>query len=146
MFDTEDDLTQTPVETARGPRTTLWVLRIIALLTSVAVLAQPVLAGSYLDGEVDAIATHGTNGVMILGLIFVQGIAALIYMTAGRGKGWPLLVNVPLWFGTGIQIGMGHSANLAVHVPLGIAIVIAQLGITVWLFTHSARNARRKLT
>ncbi|MDT3442613.1 hypothetical protein QOZ89_23885 [Pseudofrankia sp. BMG5.37] len=44
-----------------GPRVTLHVLRVVAVLHSLAFLGQPVFAGRYLEGDIDALALHDAN-------------------------------------------------------------------------------------
>lgn len=114
----------------------------LATITAVMVLAQPVLAGIYLDGNVRAIVAHGTNAHLMYLPMFAQLIAALLYRTVGRGKGWPLHATAVLLFVGGMQIGFGYGSFLAAHVPLGIAILACQLGITIWLWTPAAARPR----
>ena len=46
----------------RRPGLALWPLRAALAAHLLAVLVQPVLAGLYLTGDVDAIDLHATNG------------------------------------------------------------------------------------
>lgn len=133
-----------------GPRITLWTLRLFAVLTTTATLAQPLLAGAYLDGSVKAILVHGNNGHLLLVLVFAQLIAAIPYRFAGRGAGWPLHASITLLIAVNLQLGFGYGRLLTAHLPLGIAILACQLGITIWLWSPAARRAhprrrRRKL-
>lgn len=121
-----------------GPRATLWLLRGVALVAAVAVGAQPVLAGVFLGGESDAITVHSANATALLLLAMLQTVLAVLYAWPGGGRRWPILVGVVLFQGLGIQTGMGHERVLAIHVPLGVALVLAQLAFTAWLFTRRA--------
>ena len=57
------------VSTVRsGPRITLGLLRLVVTAHLVAVLAQPVFAGRYLTGDVDAITVHGAVGSALAAL------------------------------------------------------------------------------
>ena len=49
----------------RRPRTSLWALRIVITVLLLAVLAQPVLAGLFLTGDIDAISVHGLFGELL---------------------------------------------------------------------------------
>jgi hypothetical protein len=130
---------------AGGPRATLWLLRVVALLHAGLVVGQPVLAGIYLSGRFDALATHSLNAGLVILTCMWQFVAAVLYVLPGRGRGWPVLVTALLFFGEGIQTGMGYAGKLAVHLPLGVAVVTAQVVFVVWLFRSGARRSRRGL-
>lgn len=132
--------TSTPVR--RGPTLTLWLLRAVIGVHLAAVLAQSVLAGRYLTGDVDAITVHGIlgNGLAVLGMFTVA--ATVLYVVGGRGKLWVAPVGVALFLADGIQIGAGYTRNLGLHVPLGVAIVVASVLLTVWAWSPSAGRAR----
>lgn len=124
--------------------TTLWLLRATLLLHAALALAQPVSAGSYLSGNFDVLATHDSIGVLLVPATVVWGAAAVGHVAANRGAGWPLLLFVPVVFmAEGIQVGMGHQRNLAVHIPLGVLIVLTAVLLAAWSFTSWARPQRR---
>jgi hypothetical protein len=127
------------------PGASLWTLRGVALVHAAAVVGQPLLAGRYLGGDVDSLAVHSLNGSLLPVLTMLQGIAALVYVWPGGGRGWPFLWTFLLFFAEGIQIGLGHSRQLAIHLPLGVGIVLVQVLLTVWLFRSGARRPRRHL-
>jgi hypothetical protein len=108
----------------------------------VAVLAQPVLAGRYLTGDVDAIEVHGLVGSLLslVAMALIAGAAG--YVLAGRGRLWVFPVMVLLFLAEGLQIGAGHSRELQVHVPLGVAIVVAAVLLAAWVWTPSAARPR----
>ncbi len=132
--------TLTPVR--RGPTLTLWLLRAVIGVHLLVVLAQPVLAGWYLTGDVDAITVHGVlgSGLAVLGLFTIA--ATLLYVLGGRGRLWVAPVGVVLFLADGIQIGAGYERNLGLHVPLGVAIIVASVLLTVWAWSPSAGRAR----
>ena len=126
----------------RRPRASLWTLRFLLTAHLVAVLAQPVLAGLFLTGDVDAIEVHGLVG-SLLALVAMSLVAgALAYVVGGRGRLWVLPVTVLLFLVEGFQIGVGHSRALEVHVPLGVAIVVAAVLLAAWVWTPSAARPR----
>jgi hypothetical protein len=126
----------------RTPRLSLWFLRTVLTVHLVAVLAQPVLAGLFLTGDVDAITVHGTIGtfVVLFGLVVVA--ATIAYVLGGRGRLWVLPVAVVLFLAEGFQVGMGYSRQLQIHVPLGVAIVTTAVLLAVWVWSPSARRPR----
>ncbi|MFD5134511.1 hypothetical protein [Streptomyces olindensis] len=114
------------------------------MLHAALALAQPVSAGSYLSGDFDILATHSSIGLLLLAATAVWGAAALAHVVANRGAGWPLILFLPVVFmAEGVQIGMGHQRNLAVHIPLGVLIVLTAVLLTAWSFTSWARPKRR---
>lgn len=127
----------------RGPRVTAWLLTAALTLQGLVAVAQPVLIGGYLDGIVDLVGVHGTNGTALLGVTMLAGLAAIARVFPGRGSLWPVVALTVLWFAEGIQVGMGFSRVLAVHVPLGVAIVGVCVALAVWSWTPAARRPRR---
>jgi hypothetical protein len=125
-----------------GPRITLGLLRLVVTAHLVAVLAQPVLAGRYLTGDVDAITVHGAVGSALAALDLLVIAAAALYVVGGRGRMWVLPAAVLLFVAVGLQIGMGYARQLGVHVPLGVGIVTASVLLTAWVWTPSARRPR----
>ena len=134
------DVATRPART--GPLITLWLLRLAVTAHLVAVLAQPILAGRYLTGDVDAITAHGAVGTALAALDLLVIAAAALYVTGGRGALWVLPAAVLLFLAVGLQIGMGFARRLGVHVPLGVGIVTASVLLTAWVWAPSARRAR----
>ncbi|MFI5711850.1 hypothetical protein [Kribbella sp. NPDC051620] len=114
------------------------------LLHAVLVAAQPILAGYFLSGEVDAMAWHGPIGSSLFLIAFIQLVAAILYWRPGRGRLWPALVTIGLIVAELTQVVFGYQQNFAVHVPLGTAIVITVLWMTVWSFRSTARREVKK--
>ena len=132
-----------PMPPAR-PRVSRWVLTVVILVHAAVAGAQPVLAGSYFEGNVDAIVRHGLNGSLLPLLSMIQFGAAVLFWRPGRGPGWPALATAGLFFAEGIQIGMGYSRSLAIHIPLGVAIVDTLVAMAIWALTwRPGRGARR---
>ncbi|HEX6355613.1 hypothetical protein [Actinophytocola sp.] len=128
---------------APGPRATLWTLRVLAVLHALSAIAQPLLAGIYLDGDVDALAVHEINATVVSGLGVCQLVAAIVYVWAGRGRAWPLYASLGLVLAEQVQVGLGYERIVAIHIPLGVSIIAMQILLTVWLFRASARRSRR---
>ncbi|MET9021314.1 hypothetical protein ABZV93_15125 [Actinopolymorpha sp. NPDC004070] len=134
------DLLQTPPGTR--PRRSLLVLRITALVTAAVFFLQPVLAGSYLSGDVGALGTHETNAHVVTSTTFVQLVAALVYAWRGRGRWWPAALSAALLVAAETQVFLGYAQTLLVHVPLGVGLVLTQILFTWWLLGSHARRAR----
>ncbi|HVL85799.1 MAG TPA: hypothetical protein VM367_16150, partial [Pseudonocardia sp.] len=116
------------------PGVTLWSLRAAVTVDLLAVLAQPVLAGRYLTGDVDAIAVHRAvgSGLAALGLVTIG--AALLHVTAGRGPLWVLPVAVGYFLALGLQLGMGFARQMRLHVPLGSVLVVGTVLLAIWVW------------
>jgi hypothetical protein len=137
-----DTFVRPPAALTRRPRVSLWTLRVLLTAHLAAVLGQPVLAGLFLTGDVDAIEVHGLVG-SLLALVAMSLIAgALAYVIGGHGRLWVLPATVLLFLAEGIQIGMGYSRHLEVHVPLGVAIVVTAVLLAAWVWTPSAARPR----
>jgi hypothetical protein len=131
-----------PAAPVRRPRITLWTLRLVLSVHLLAVLAQPVLAGRYLTGDVDAMAAHGLVGSLLALVAMVVIAAALAYVLVGRGPLWILPVAVLLFLADGFQIGFGYDRELDLHLPLGVGIVVAAVLLTAWAWTPVAARPR----
>jgi len=126
-----------------GPRATLTVLRVLAVLHTAGAVMQPMLAGVYLGGDVDALAVHELNAHVVTGLGFFQLVAAIVFVWRGRGRFWPLWASLAICLAVQAQVVMGYEGVVAVHLPLGVSIIAMQILFTVWLFRAAARTARR---
>jgi len=121
------------------PRLTLWLLRAVLAAHLLAVLVQPVLAGYYLTGDVDAIGWHAAIGSTLAAVALLVIAAAVGYVLVRRGGWWLLAVAVLLFLADGFQIGMGYERALEIHVPLEVAIVVGSVLLAGWSFTPAAR-------
>lgn len=110
------------------------LMRVIVSFYAVAVFLQPVLAGQFLAGNFDMVAVHNANGTLILLLTVLTTVAAILQWRPGRGPAWPVLACAALFPITGLQIGMGHARSLAVHIPLGVSLVLIAMVLLVWVW------------
>ena len=115
-----------------GPRRTRWLFRAVVLTHTAAACAQPLLAGSYFAGDVDAIAAHGVVGTVLPPLCLLQLLAAVLLLRPGRGPWLPVAATVLLFLAEGLQLGTGYARLLAVHVPLGVGVVAALVALSLW--------------
>jgi hypothetical protein len=95
------------------------VLRLLALL----VLAQAFFAGLFLDGNAAWRQWHAVNGMLLIPLLALLAVVPTVVLWRSGGPGWITLASVGLLLAIFIQIAMGQSGQLAVHVPLGVAIL-----------------------
>jgi hypothetical protein len=131
-----------PPPADRGPRASLHVLRVVAVLHSLAFLAQPVFAGGYLMGDVDSLGLHRINAGIVTALDVAQLICAMVYFWGGRGRAWPIWASLAVALAVEVQVGMGFERLLMVHLPLGVALTVGQIVLTLWLFRAAAAQPR----
>jgi hypothetical protein len=103
------------------------LLRAVAVLHAVVVCAQPVLAGVYLNGEGVAGRIHEPLGLAAAALCLVQLV--LTWLTS-RVSG-PLILTAAVLAGEALMIHSGYGRELALHIPLGIAVVAGSVALAV---------------
>ena len=136
------ETTTTPPPPDQGPRASLQVLRVVAVLHSLAFLAQPVFAGGYLMGDVDSLGIHRINAGIVTALDVAQLICAMVYFWGGRGRAWPIWTSLAVALAVEVQVGVGFERLLVVHLPLGVALTVGQIVLTMWLFRAAAEQPR----
>ena len=111
---------------AGRPRRVLAVALIVnAALLSVAILIQAAFAGSFLGGASDALTWHERNAAVIGFGALGQLVLATLAAFAGHAR-WPVIASTVIFIAIGNQITLGYDRDLAVHVPLGVAVFGAQ--------------------
>ena len=99
------------------------LLRVVLWLLTVSVFAQPVFAGLFLERHNAWRDWHATNGMLVLPLLaLIQVVLAVLAWRAGRWPGWLPLASAGLLLAIIIQNVLGMNGQLALHVPLGVAI------------------------
>jgi hypothetical protein len=104
------------------------LLRVVAVLHAAAVCAQPLLAGLYLNGEGSAIPIHEMVGLTAAALCLVQLV--LTWLTTRLA--WPFLLTAALLAGEALMVHAGYGRDLALHIPLGMAVVGGSVTLAAW--------------
>lgn len=131
-------MSQSTISGRRGPA---WrrVLASLAGLQAIAVLSQAWLAGGFLTGISGFLEVHRTMAFGVIQLIaYLAVIVAILYWRPGRGPTWPIAVTAVSVVAIGVQIAVGFSNVLQVHIPLGVSI----FGLNLWLAIALARRER----
>jgi hypothetical protein len=121
-------------------------LRILALLHALATVLQPILAGSYLSGSIDSLALHEMNAHVVTLFAMLLFVAGLVYAIAGRGRWWVAFAPIGMFVLEFVQEIFGYTQSLAVHIPLGVTVVLINVLFAIWTFTSGARKTRRVRT
>lgn len=138
-------LERRPAAKVRRPRVSLHALRLTLVVHALLIVAQPIAAGYFLSGNVDAMNdVHATIGGSVWMVAFLQTIVATCYTIVGGGRSWPAVLSPVLVVAEFVQLTFGYLQNFAVHIPLGTAIVGTVVWMTVWSFRGSARLNRRE--
>jgi hypothetical protein len=110
-------------------------LRIFITLQAAAILFQGVTAGQLLNGTDSMKDVHASGAAAVHLTALVQLVLAILWWRPGRGAGWPALVSLLIALLGFVQSAVGGSHNLAVHVPLGMALLGVSVAILVWAWS-----------
>ena len=130
---TVDEITR--VATASSVRRWPWqLLRVVTALTTLSAFTQAVLAGGVVAGRIEMLPLHSNNGLLLTAGTLALLVALVLAWRPGGGPAWVLLVGLAMTSATVVQLGLGFSRSLAVHVPLGTTVIIAQVMLLVWVW------------
>lgn len=123
---------------------TVWFLRLVLLLQGLLAAFQPVLAGSFMSGNYDALTVHAGNGGSMIMVTFLALGVTVIHAIAGS-RLWPVGVHLSLLIAVTMQVAVGHSRNLALHIPLGVTLVAVMVWLAIWAWLPGAKLRRTYL-
>ncbi|GAA5047450.1 hypothetical protein HNP84_000367 [Thermocatellispora tengchongensis] len=110
----------------------VWAVRVTCVLHLLGVLAQAVLAGLFVTGDVDLLKAHEMNAHVTTGLLVLQLVAVVVLWRRGRGKVWPVWASVALLVLLEAQVGLGYARDLVGHFPLGMMVFGGAAAMTAW--------------
>ncbi|WP_112242811.1 hypothetical protein [Kribbella monticola] len=120
----------------------LAVLRVVAVVHAVALCLQPVLAGVYLNGSGTAVRIHEPIGLAVVFLCLGQLLIATIWWRTG-GRALALGLTAAMLAGEVLQVAMGYTRNLLLHIPVGITLVGTGLAVAVWVCRPATRRTEK---
>jgi len=123
----------------------LTALRLVAGLHAVAICLQPVFAGLYLNGSGAAMRMHEPTGLALTFTGLLQLLIATIWWRNG-GRLLAPVVTLLITLGEVVQIAMGYSRQLAIHIPLGIALVGTAVAFALWTTRQRPTTRQRGTT
>ena len=117
-----------------------WRAAVVAMLGlhALAVAAQPLLAGAYLNGHLDAIGIHAGVASAVVLLALIQLVLTLLYRLVGGGPWWPCCASLAILVLEVVQVTMGYQRQLGIHIPLGVTVV----GGVIAMFAVFLRTGR----
>jgi len=118
-----------------------WVLRIWCTLQAVDVFLQPVFEGRFLSGDYSMLQAHATNAIIVGAVTITQVAVAILAWRVSRLPGRVVAAFAALALAVPIQITLGFSRILGIHVPLGVAIIAVSARLTAWMWTHRPGDA-----
>lgn len=116
----------------KAPGWAHWPFRIVMTVAALLLFDQAVFAGQLLAGTFGSLHTHRENATYAGITTVVAAISAVLLRWPGRGPWWPSLACLGLFGLIAVQIILGFARTLAVHVPLGVAIIMLALLLTIW--------------
>ncbi|BCJ56177.1 hypothetical protein Asp14428_76520 [Actinoplanes sp. NBRC 14428] len=111
-----------------------WPLRVVALVETVLIFDQAVYAGRFLSGDFPALHVHRENATYTGIVLLVQLIAAVLLRWPGGGPLWPAFYTAGMFGLIALQIVLGFSRSLVIHVPLGVGLVVVTVLMLVWVW------------
>jgi hypothetical protein len=134
-----------------------WPFRVTMTVAAVLLFNQAIFAGRMLSGSFPALHTHRENATYAGIAVLTAALSAIPIRWPGRGPLWPALAGLGLFALIALQILLGFSRTLIVHVPLGVSIIMLGVLLTIWAWryrpprppedrTRSAASAPRSST
>ena len=121
-----------------------WTLRGVVSVHALDAFTQAVLAGGFLNGNYDMLGVHRVNaiaGVVVLG--YLQLVITVLYWRPFGGAAWPILASAAISAAESLQIVLCFDRSIAIHVPLGVAIIVATAMLASWAWRGSFGLRRR---
>jgi len=121
-----------------------WLFRLTVTVVAVLTFAQALFAGSFLAGHFDMLADHRNNSTITVAATAVMVVTAVLLWRPGRGPVWPIWVSLLYFAVLALQTFLGYRRALAIHIPLGTAIIagIVLLLVRAWTPQRAAGEAR----
>jgi hypothetical protein len=113
----------------------LMAFRLVIAAQAVAVLVQALLGGLALSGGAAALAAHMAVGGVTLLLSMVQVVAAFLLRRSVQIPRWPVAASIGFAVGDGVQMAVGRLQLFALHLPVGVGLFGAAIGLAIYAWT-----------
>jgi len=111
-----------------------WPMRVVALIETVLIFDQAIYAGRFLSGDFPSLHVHRENATYTGLVLLVELVTAIVLRWPGRGPIWPIFFTLGMFGLIALQIIAGFARLLAIHVPLGVALIVATVLMLVWVW------------
>jgi hypothetical protein len=108
------------------------VFRVVTVLHAALTVVQAVAAGGILQASTAGLVVHQAGAGLLWLVALAQVPVAVLAWRPGRLPAWPIAVSAGLVVAETAQVAVGATGVLAVHVPLGVAIVGTAVVLAVW--------------
>ena len=133
-----EDLGELPDDqTTRSTRWAVRAFRIPMTLAAVMLFNQSVQAGEFMSGRFEFLEFHRLGATAAEILVLLALIGAGWARFRHRYTWWPVGVTALLLVAIQLQEWAGEERVLSVHIPLGVAIIVSAIGLTVWAWRES---------
>jgi hypothetical protein len=122
-----------------GSRWAVWWFRIIITLTAALMYDQAILAGQFLAGTYAALQFHATMANVSNGFVIASLVFAILLRRKGRGPLWPVFATIGLILLAALQTTAGYDHLLALHVPLGVMLIVLVTLVAVWAWVGTKK-------
>ena len=119
-----------------------WFLRVWCTLQAVDAFLQPVFEGRFLSGDFSMLQAHSTNGIIVGAVSITQVAVAVVAWRVSRLPGRVVAAFAAIGVAVPVQIALGFSRNLGIHIPLGVAIIAISARLAAWMWTHRPGDVR----
>lgn len=118
--------------TAEHTGAVVGLFRVVTVLHAAMTVVQAIAAGAVLQASTAGLVVHQAVGGTLLLVATAQVPVAVLAWRPGRLPAWPIAVSAGLVVAEVGQVALGATGVLAVHVPLGVAIVGTAVGLALW--------------
>jgi hypothetical protein len=108
-----------------------WFRGILAVHV-LAIFTQAAFAGLMLGGNDLAVNLHGVTGRLLVPLALIQLSLSVAMRVKRRCPAWLIVANVAILAAEVVEVTVGYGHNMAIHVPLGMAIFGGVLRQLFW--------------
>jgi hypothetical protein len=130
----------TKTSSGRPARWPQWLFRAAVSCEALLAFAQAILIGRFLQGHYPLLAAHRTNAIFTAVVAILMTIAAVLQWRPGGGSIRPVFACLVVVAAIVVETMLGFARVLAVHIPLGVAIIAADVQLLVWAWRPVSRR------
>ncbi len=113
-----------------------------AVIMAVLACVQPIFAGMSLDGNELGLYLHGYTAWAIWLVVLILLVLSILWWRPGKGPGWAPILTGVIFIAAAFQPFAAVWGLFALHLPLGVAIVVGSLTLAGLLLRRSSKTTR----